>query len=130
MAGNVQIQVVLDGPVPVYRQIADGIRLLCVAGRLAAGTKLPTVRELAGDLGVHHNTVAQAYRLLEDEGWLRIAGRNGVVVQDRERPATPLKDVAKSEGQRLRHLIAELQAKGFSKEWISREVHAALEGVQ
>jgi DNA-binding transcriptional regulator YhcF (GntR family) len=127
MGDGMEIRVVLDGPVPVYRQIVDGIRSHCVSGRLEAGMKLPTVRELAAELGVHHNTVAQAYRTLEEEGWVQIAGRRGVLVEPREQPAMPDALAARSEGSRLRHLIAELQAKGFSKEWIGREVLAALE---
>jgi DNA-binding transcriptional regulator YhcF (GntR family) len=131
MGESLEIQVVLDSGVPVYRQIADGVRAYCVSGRLAVGRKLPSVRELAGELGVHHNTVAQAYRTLEAEGWLHIAGRKGVLVQDREKPAMPEVAQAASEGSRLRHLVAELQAKGFSNEWIGewvgREVMAVLE---
>ncbi len=122
-----EIRIVIDAPVPVYRQIADAVRLFCVNGRLAPGAKLPTVRELAANLGVHHNTVAQAYRTLEDEGWLRIAGRNGVVVADRQQPAAPIGTERANEASRLRHLIAELRAKGFTKEWIGREVTSALE---
>ncbi len=47
---------------------------------LAPGTPLPSVRQLAGDLGVNLNTIARAYRLLEGEGFLVIRDRAGVVV--------------------------------------------------
>ena len=66
--------------VPVYRQIADQIRSLIATGELPAGTMLLPVRVLAADLGVNMNTVARAYRLLEDEGFVRIQQRAGAEV--------------------------------------------------
>jgi GntR family transcriptional regulator len=126
MDEGIEIRVVLDGSVPVYRQIVDGIRALCVAGRLEPGMKLPTVRDLAASLGIHFNTVAEAYRTLADEGWLHIAGRRGAIVQERKQPAAPDEDAAVSEGYRLRHLVAELLAKGLGKDWILTEVTTAL----
>src|SRR5579872_7136434 len=58
-----------NSSIPVYRQIVDGVRILLVNGELAPGDQLPPVRRLALDLGVHFNTVAEAYRTLEEEGW-------------------------------------------------------------
>lgn len=57
-------------------QIIDGVR----DGRLAPGTRLPTVRELAGQLGLAVNTVARAYRELEAAGILETRGRFGTFV--------------------------------------------------
>ncbi len=57
-------------------QIIDGIR----DGKLAPGTRLPTVRELAGQMGLAVNTVARAYRELETAGILETRGRFGTFV--------------------------------------------------
>ncbi|OBK73833.1 GntR family transcriptional regulator [Mycobacterium sp. 1274761.0] len=57
-------------------QIIDGIR----SGKLPPGTRLPTVRELAGQLGMAVNTVARAYRELESAGILETRGRFGTFV--------------------------------------------------
>ncbi len=57
-------------------QIIDGIR----DGKLLPGTRLPTVRELAGKLGLAVNTVARAYRELESAGVLETRGRFGTFV--------------------------------------------------
>jgi DNA-binding transcriptional regulator YhcF (GntR family) len=65
---------------PVYEQVADQVRQLVASGALAPGTPLPSVRQLAGDLGVNLNTIARAYRLLEGQGFLVIRDRAGVVV--------------------------------------------------
>ncbi len=66
---------------PVYEQVADQVRRLVASGALGAGTALPSVRQLAGDLGVNLNTIARAYRLLEGEGFLVIRDRAGVTVR-------------------------------------------------
>jgi len=65
---------------PVYRQVADQLRRLVASGELVPGTALPSVRQLARDLGVNLNTIARAYRLLESEGFLVIRDRAGVTV--------------------------------------------------
>jgi DNA-binding transcriptional regulator YhcF (GntR family) len=57
-------------------QIIDGIR----RGRLAAGTRLPTVRALADQLGLAVNTVAKTYRELESAGMVETRGRLGTFV--------------------------------------------------
>ena len=58
------------------QQIIDGVR----AGTLTPGTRLPTVRELAGQLNLAINTVARAYRELEAAGILETRGRFGTFV--------------------------------------------------
>jgi DNA-binding transcriptional regulator YhcF (GntR family) len=57
-------------------QIIDGVR----DGRLPPGTRLPTVRELAGQMSLAVNTVARAYRELESAGVLETRGRFGTFV--------------------------------------------------
>ena len=53
---------------PIYAQIEEQVRLGIASGRLARGARLPTVRQLAAELGVHVNTVAHAYANLERAG--------------------------------------------------------------
>jgi DNA-binding transcriptional regulator YhcF (GntR family) len=128
MESALELRVVLDSPVPVYRQVVDQIRTLCVESRLLPGERLPSVREIAGQLGVHFNTIADAYRSLADEGWLVIEHGRGARVRDRliPKPMRPADAVQQSD--RLRHLIAELRGKGLDPEWIRAEVNAALGG--
>lgn len=107
------IRIDLASPVPAYRQIANALRALLVTGAFPVGEPLPTIRQLAVALGVHHNTVAEAYRLLSDEGWLALRRRHGAIVLDRSRP-TPLRETRTSFVQRLRELTAEAQAAGLA----------------
>jgi DNA-binding transcriptional regulator YhcF (GntR family) len=67
---------------PPYRQIVDQLRGFIERGDLLPGDALPTVRQLAGDLGVAPNTVVRAYAELQDEGWLQSDGRRGTRVTD------------------------------------------------
>jgi DNA-binding transcriptional regulator YhcF (GntR family) len=67
-------------PEPPYEQVREQVRAQVAAGELAPGTKLPTVRRLAGDLGLATNTVARAYRELEALGVIETRGRAGSVV--------------------------------------------------
>jgi GntR family transcriptional regulator len=70
-------------PRPIYRQVADEIRRLIAAGALAEGEALPSVRQVAVDLGVNLNTIAGAYRELQTEGLLTIRHGSGAVVASR-----------------------------------------------
>ena len=70
---------------PIYRQIVDQLRRFIAAGTLRSGDALPSVRQLAADLGVNLNTVAIAYRQLAEEGLVEIKhGRGARVTADRE----------------------------------------------
>jgi len=68
----------------MYQQIADGVRMLIASGKLKEGVLLPSVRQLANDLGVNLNTVATAYRELQNEGLLAIRPGAGCVVAARK----------------------------------------------
>lgn len=70
-----------QGSAAVYQQIVDAVVDGIHEGGLVPGARLPTVRQLAADLGVATNTVAKAYRQLEQQGHVVTAGRNGTVVQ-------------------------------------------------
>jgi DNA-binding transcriptional regulator YhcF (GntR family) len=65
---------------PPYEQIRHQIADRVDSGLLAPGTRLPSVRALAEQLGVATNTVARAYRELEHSGVVTTRGRNGTVV--------------------------------------------------
>jgi GntR family transcriptional regulator len=69
--------------VPFYRQIIDQVLLAVADGRLAPGTQLPTVRQLAVDLSVNLNTVAKAYREMEIRGIVETQQGTGTFVATR-----------------------------------------------
>lgn len=70
-------------PTPKYQQIVDQVRALVAQGQLLPGAALPSVRQLAGDLGVNMNTVLAAYRALEAEGIVLLRRGTRAVVHPR-----------------------------------------------
>ena len=66
--------------VPLVTQIRDQILSAISVGDLRHGERLPTVRQLAGFLGINRNTVAQAYRLLENDGHIITRAGGGTTV--------------------------------------------------
>lgn len=115
---------------PAYRQIADSIRTLLVNGVLNPGDLLPPVRQLAIDLAVHFNTVAEAYRRLADEGWLDLKRRRGAQVIARTTPLTAPPESEVKFVQRLRELVAATQAEGLPPETIAHSLHNIAEGLK
>lgn len=115
------LRIDLASRTPVYEQIVSAIRTELVAGRYHPGDRLPTVRILAIDLGVHHNTVAQAYRELAAEGWLDLRRHRGAVVLDRDRP-TVRPDAVDTFAKPLRELIAKALAEGLPRKSLAREM--------
>jgi GntR family transcriptional regulator len=69
--------------VPFYRQVIDQVLLAVADGRLAPGTQLPTVRQLAVDLSVNLNTVSKAYREMEIRGIVDTQQGTGTFVSTR-----------------------------------------------
>lgn len=86
----IPIQVSPDSPDPIYHQIEMQLRDLILAGQLPAGTPLPSIRQLAQDLGCSVITTRRVYQDLESEGMIRTRKGIGtfvaeVEVADRER---------------------------------------------
>jgi GntR family transcriptional regulator len=112
------IQIDFRSEQPIYVQIVEQIRQLIAAGELKQGDQLPTVRQLAADLRVNFNTVARAYRLLDEAGLISTQqGRGTYIWRSPSREAT----------QRLReqglhelttHYIEEAQRLGFQPDEI------------
>jgi GntR family transcriptional regulator len=113
---------------PVYEQIARQVRFAIASGDLGAGLILPPVRTLASDLGVNLNTVARAYRLLEDEGFVRIQSREAVVV------VAPAKRIDAGSRERLREelrlLLAKMRQSGFSVDELRQVAAAELDALR
>jgi DNA-binding transcriptional regulator YhcF (GntR family) len=66
--------------IPPFEQLRSQLAAQVQSGELAAGSRLPTVRGLAEDLGLATGTVARAYRELESDGFIETRGRNGSFV--------------------------------------------------
>lgn len=69
-----------DSDIPIYVQLRNEIVKGIGNGSLAYGESLPTVRQLAADVGVNAMTVNKAYNLLKQEGFISIDRRHGATV--------------------------------------------------
>lgn len=102
---------------PIYSQIVGGFRDRITAGILEPGDKIPSVRELATSLTINPNTIARAYRDLEQEGWIVTVPGKGCFVsqtlpgQDKE----PL-------FQQFDTAVAALYALGVTREELQRRL--------
>ena len=83
------LQVDTTSPVPPYEQIRAQLQTMVASGALPAGTRLPPIRQLAGDLGLAINTVGRAYHELELDGVVEARGRRGTVVRARSAMGAP-----------------------------------------
>jgi DNA-binding transcriptional MocR family regulator len=90
------LQIRLESDVPVYRQIADGVRSALIDGRLQAGHRLPPTRDLARQLGVNRNTVVAAYDLLASWGLVRSHTGRGTFLA--EGPVPPTAEAVRATG--------------------------------
>jgi GntR family transcriptional regulator len=114
-----------DSPVPIYEQIVTQVTFGVAAGSLPAGAMIPSVRELAGRLLVHPNTVARAFQELE---------RRGVVAAKRGRgmEVTPeAADLCRAQRQgivrgRIRQALREAASSALAPEEIRQLVEEEL----
>ena len=125
-----RISIDLESGVPATRQIADALRVQLVEGVLQPGAQLPSVRRAAMELGVHFNTVAEAYRMLAAEGWLVLRHGSGARVIERQPPVAASRTDLAEYRRRLRELISQMRARGLSPQKIADELRSFAEGLQ
>jgi GntR family transcriptional regulator len=109
-----ELVILTSSPEPVYEQIVRQVQDAVASGELASGAPLPTVRQLAGDLQLNRNTVARAYKQLEDRGVILTAGRRGTFVRDNA--SREVERIKSSRAARsVRQLVAALRGDGLSR---------------
>lgn len=105
---------------PPFEQVRRGVMDLVARGELIVGTRLPTVRALAEELGIAANTVARAYRELETAGVIETRGRHGSFIAARS-------DSARDQAQRATtEHVAALRALGITDDEITAMLVAAV----
>jgi GntR family transcriptional regulator len=100
-------------PTPLYAQIAVRVKLAIASGELRPGEGLPSVRQLAARLRINPATVVQAYRALEDEGFVEMRQGAGTFVHDLA-PARRSQERKAAARRLVRELLAEGSRLGIS----------------
>jgi GntR family transcriptional regulator len=106
----------------IYQQIVDGIKALIARGELREGMPLPSVRQVAADLGVNLNTIAIAYRQLQEEGFATVRHGAGTVVSARRAQQPDQESLLRP----LRSALTEWILAGFSDKEIAAAVQREL----
>ncbi|GFZ32251.1 GntR family transcriptional regulator [Clostridium zeae] len=108
------IKIDFQSEVPIYLQLKNQIVHGIASGELQPEESLPSVRQMAEDIGINLHTVNKGYNLLKDEGFVTIDRRKGAVVN-----AIPIKQNEKATSslkEELRNIIAQAHCFGVSKE--------------
>lgn len=124
---NLTIKLDFHSGAPIYLQIIEHIRQQVASGELQAGDQLPTVRQLATDLRINWNTVARAYKLLDEARLISTQQGRGTYIWD-----TPTEAVMQVLRQQAleglsRRYIAEAARLGCSPEEVSAAITKHLE---
>ena len=77
-----RIQIDNNLSTPLFKQLMDQIKKAVMDGLLKPDDPLPSIRQLANDLELNHNTVAKAYRLLERDSVIQTKGYRGTSIHD------------------------------------------------
>jgi DNA-binding transcriptional regulator YhcF (GntR family) len=91
-------------PAPPYEQVRAQVIAAIDDGSLVAGTRLPPVRALAVDLNLAANTVARAYRELEEAGYVETRGRAGTIVRGGDAASSRAAQAARAYADTVRRL--------------------------
>jgi GntR family transcriptional regulator len=105
---------------PLYQQVVDGIKGQIARGDLREGMLLPSVRQLAGDLGVNLNTIAIAYRQLQEEGFVIVKHGAGATVASSRVRGRDRNQLRKA----LRNILTEMSLAGIGEDEVTAIVQA------
>lgn len=113
--------------VPIYVQIVERIKHLVATEALKPGDQLPTVRQLAADLRVNFNTIARAYRILDEAGVISTQQGRGTYVLEPLPPerATRLRQAALD--ALVRSFLVEADRLGFEPDEVASDVQALID---
>ncbi|MES3021865.1 MAG: GntR family transcriptional regulator [Pseudomonadota bacterium] len=110
---------------PVYEQIVRQVRQGVLQGALQDGMPIPTIRQLAHDLDLNHNTVAKAYKILETDRVILTAGKKGTFI-NRDAGAHIQTLNRQEAAYAMASLVESLRGRGLSKTDIDAAFAAAM----
>ena len=121
------IQLDFRSGIPIYTQIVEQVKQQVVSGELKPGNQLPTVRALALELRVNFNTVARAYRLLDEAGIISTQQGRGTYILDVPSPERTDKLRQQALEALTRDYLSEAYHLGCGPDEISKAIKDQLE---
>ncbi len=125
-----KIQLDFRSGVPIYVQIMDQVREQVERGELKQGDQLPTVRQLATDLRVNFNTVARAYRLLDEAGLISTQHGRGTYIWEQPSPEIIQHLRKKGLDGLTQRYLAQAARQGFDPAEVTRNFEQHIEAWQ
>jgi GntR family transcriptional regulator len=120
------IQIDFRAEQPIYMQIVEQVRQMIATGELQPGDQLPTVRHLAAELRVNFNTVARAYRLLDEAGLISTQQGRGTYIWEAPPPQATQRLREQGLSELAGRLIEEAQRLGYQPEEVRTAVEAQI----
>lgn len=120
------LRIDMTSDIPIYQQIRNEIVFGVAKGHIKAGDLLPTVRQLAADIGVNPMTVNKAYALLREEGIIVIDRRHGAQISNRGMYGNAFDS---NFDQQVELLVSEARMKGASKQDIQKHISDIIDKV-
>ena len=115
------IEIDFNSDEALYLQLRNQIILGIATARIREGDELPSVRQLAGDIGINMHTVNKAYAVLKQEGFVKVDRRRGAVIAIDTDRAETIRELRKE----LKVILAKVSCKNISRE----EVHALIDEI-
>ena len=122
MNSKISLRLDFRSGMPIYTQIVNQIQSQVAEGILKPGDQLPTVRALAEELRVNFNTVARAYRLLDEARIISTQQGRGTYITEIQPPKVSERLRQESFKALTQRYIAEAFRLGFSKEEVNQMV--------
>ena len=119
----VMLQINVDDPRPVYRQVVDEVQRSVALGVLKPGDPLPAVRQLAGQLKVNANTVQHAYHTIERDGTVYVKRGIGTFV------AAAPREVKGRHASVARQIAERMLREGYRQGILASDLIAALQEI-
>lgn len=124
---KLRLQLDFRSGLPIYTQIVDQIQAQVASGSLKPGDQLPTVRALAEELRVNFNTVARAYRILDEAHMISTQQGRGTYITEIPPPRVRERLRRDSLHALTQHYLGEAVRLGFSKKEISEMIEKQIE---
>ncbi len=106
--------------IPIYEQIVNNIEKYVAVGILREKSQIPSIRELANNLGINPNTVKKAYDILENKGVIMTISTKGTFISNNTKMV--LENKIDNEINLIKDKIRELENMGISKKEIMKRI--------
>lgn len=112
---------------PIYEQIVEQVRSRIDSGALRPGDQLPTVRQLALELRVNFNTIARAYRMLDEAGLISTQQGRGTYILEADTPENSARLRRARLDDLINQFLSDASRHGYSLDEITAEVNIQLQ---